>query len=476
MGYRRLSKGGSFGDNFNAALLGEAGNVAMATGFNWVGDTIKFPDGSVQKIVAHALMGGLLAEATGSDFKTGAAAAGLNEALINQLAWAAQGNDDVMLMLSQLTGLVAAAAVDGDLEKGAQVAQKATTYNWLLHSEIDEADKKRAGCKSLGAGAGACEKKIIKEMDDLDKSRNLEMFEYDRSLQMAAYREGMTQDEYRAALLGHFNGLDPRDLVFTGYAPANELGYRAEAFGSSVVDYASSFPERFTAGLGGLIHNYDKIPAGIAQSARDGVDWFTGPIPAQAVARAEDKLVFSTPEQLGEMAFDTTLGAVTGAVGGAVSGKAIEWFAGRWIPQVGAQASNLKGTGAFLDGVEGGAGFGKLTDRQVKVSGKGLEIVETHLQQFGDVPENDLMITRLRSALAEGKPISGADASFYIHEVSESTMMKTGLDYSAAHQGALSKYQVSPFSVYHPDVIRAVNSTEPGSFNASWLKFWSQQK
>ncbi|WP_338479153.1 DUF637 domain-containing protein [Pseudomonas trivialis] len=469
-------QGGSFGDNFNAALLGEAGNVAMATGFNWVGDTIKFPDGSVQKIVAHALMGGLLAEATGSDFKTGAAAAGLNEALINQLAWAAQGNDDVMLMLSQLTGLVAAAAVDGDLEKGAQVAQKATTYNWLLHSEIDEADKKRAGCKSLGAGAGACEKKIIKEMDDLDKSRNLEMFEYDRSLQMAAYREGMTQDEYRAALLGHFNGLDPRDLVFTGYAPANELGYRAEAFGSSVVDYASSFPERFTAGLDGLIHNYDKIPAGIAQSARDGVDWFTGPIPAQAVARAEDKLVFSTPEQLGEMAFDTTLGAVTGAVGGAVSGKAIEWFAGRWIPQVGAQASNLKGTGAFLDGVEGGAGFGKLTDRQVKVSGKGLEIVETHLQQFGDVPENDLMITRLRSALAEGKPISGADASFYIHEVSESTMMKTGLDYSAAHQGALSKYQVSPFSVYHPDVIRAVNSTEPGSFNASWLKFWSQQK
>ncbi|TVT92041.1 hypothetical protein FPT15_07260 [Pseudomonas sp. RGB] len=78
--------------------------------------------------------------------------------------------------------------------------------------------------------------------------------------------------------------------------------------------------------------------------------------------------------------------------------------------------------------------------------------------------------------MADGTPISGADASFYIHEVSESTMMKTGLDYSAAHQGALSKYQASPFSVYHPDVIRAVNSVEPGSFNGSWLKFWSEQK
>jgi filamentous hemagglutinin len=31
-------------------------------------------------------MGGLLAEPTGSDFKTGAAAAGLNEALINGMA------------------------------------------------------------------------------------------------------------------------------------------------------------------------------------------------------------------------------------------------------------------------------------------------------------------------------------------------------------------------------------------------------
>ncbi|MGU9818348.1 two-partner secretion domain-containing protein [Pseudomonas sp. LF135] len=131
-------QGGSFGDNFNAALLGEAGNVAMATGFNWVGDYVTFPNGSPQKIIAHALMGGLLAEATGSDFKTGAAAAGLNEAFINQLAWAAQGNKDITLMLSQLTGLLAAAAVEGDLEKGSQIAQKATTFNYLYHEEVEE--------------------------------------------------------------------------------------------------------------------------------------------------------------------------------------------------------------------------------------------------------------------------------------------------------------------------------------------------
>ncbi|NWD72480.1 hypothetical protein HX870_33295, partial [Pseudomonas gingeri] len=135
------------------------------------------------------------------------------------------------------------------------------------HREIEDADKARAGCGALGAGAADCEKKIIKDMDDLDKSRNLQLFDYERSLQTAVYREGMTQDEYRDALVGHFNGLDPRDLVFTGYAPANELGYRAEALGSRVVDYTSELPGRFKAGLEGLINNYDQIPAGIAQSA-----------------------------------------------------------------------------------------------------------------------------------------------------------------------------------------------------------------
>lgn len=130
--------GGSFGNNFNAALLGEAGNMAMATGFNWVGDQITFPNGSVQKIAAHAIMGGLLAELTGSDFKTGAAAAGLNEALINVMADAAGKNDQLQLVFSQLTGLIGAAAVGGDLNTGSVIAQKATTFNYLYHEEIKE--------------------------------------------------------------------------------------------------------------------------------------------------------------------------------------------------------------------------------------------------------------------------------------------------------------------------------------------------
>lgn len=46
--------------------------------------------------------------------------------------------------------------------------------------------------------------------------------------------------------------------------------------------------------------------------------------------------------------------------------------------------------------------------------------------------------------------------------------MGRGLSYEAAHAGALGKYGISPFSVYHPDVIMA----NPGAFNSNWLSFW----
>jgi hypothetical protein len=78
------------------------------------------------------------------------------------------------------------------------------------------------------------------------------------------------------------------------------------------------------------------------------------------------------------------------------------------------------------------------------------------------------MIARLRTALAEGKTISGTDASFYMYEASEATMMGRGMGYEAAHDAALSKYQVSPFSVYHPEVIQSL----PGSFGTGFKKFW----
>ena len=67
-------------------------------------------------------------------------------------------------------------------------------------------------------------------------------------------------------------------------------------------------------------------------------------------------------------------------------------------------------------------------------------------------------------------PWSGADASFYLHEALEATYMgsKWGALYEEAHRAALTKYGVSDFSVYHPDVITGL----PGRFNSNWFRFW----
>jgi hypothetical protein len=112
-------------------------------------------------------------------------------------------------------------------------------------------------------------------------------------------------------------------------------------------------------------------------------------------------------------------------------------IAGIVLPEIlGGKALTFKaggGTGAFLEGARGGPGLGRLAGRSIQVSEKGLAIVESHLVQFGDVPANAAMVARLQRALWGGTRIFGADASFYLHEVSEATLMGRGLSYEAAH-------------------------------------------
>jgi hypothetical protein len=115
-----------------------------------------------------------------------------------------------------------------------------------------------------------------------------------------------------------------------------------------------------------------------------------------------------------------------------------------------------------------GEGFGILAGKTVKVSKKGLEIVEVHLKRFGDDAPNAMMLERLRAAHASGRPISGADAVFYTHEVSEAGFMSRGMSWEEAHPAALAKYGVDARAVYAPEVIQAF----PEQFNQYWRKFW----
>ncbi|HET6384258.1 MAG TPA: hypothetical protein VFJ58_12770, partial [Armatimonadota bacterium] len=112
--------------------------------------------------------------------------------------------------------------------------------------------------------------------------------------------------------------------------------------------------------------------------------------------------------------------------------------------------------------------LGILEGKSATVSQKGLDIVKAHLAQFGSFPENEAMIARLQAAMEAGERVSGADLSFYMHELAESTLMKGGMVYEDAHEAALAKYDVSRFSVYHPDVIAA----NPASFGDVWRNAW----
>jgi len=128
-----MGQGGDLGDALQSTLF----NTLAAASFHAVGDYVPDADGSLQKVMVHAMVGGLLAQVSGGDFKTGALAAGANEALVSQLNTLVQGNSNLLNMSSQLVGLLAAATqsnADSDsLKTGAWVAQNGTQYNFGDH-------------------------------------------------------------------------------------------------------------------------------------------------------------------------------------------------------------------------------------------------------------------------------------------------------------------------------------------------------
>ncbi|UZE18830.1 hemagglutinin repeat-containing protein [Pseudomonas sp. B21-054] len=121
-------------------------STLSAYSFDQVGN-LSLKTGSPEKIALHALVGGMIAEASGSDFAVGAMAAGVNETFANQLRrmsaqMSPENRDHLMLMSSQLLGIVAAAAVDGgnanSLQTGSFVAGSATQYNNLNHHDMSD--------------------------------------------------------------------------------------------------------------------------------------------------------------------------------------------------------------------------------------------------------------------------------------------------------------------------------------------------
>jgi filamentous hemagglutinin len=158
-------------------------------------------------------------------------------------------------------------------------------------------------------------------------------------------------------------------------------------------------------------------------------------------------------------------------VGGGLLGLRGNFTTWRRLPR-GAPTSTERVTGAFQEGYPGFAerGLGRLANREIVVTERGLARLEQHLARFDPDPANAAMVQRLRDALANnGGRVRSADASFYLHEIYESTLMNRGMPYHWAHRAALERYGVSAYSLYHPEVIR----TTPG-FNQNWLDFWDE--
>ncbi|MBV7562934.1 DUF637 domain-containing protein [Pseudomonas sp. sia0905] len=133
---KALGRDGSLDEALQVTLA----NTFAAAGFNLVGKTSRdyqLGNSSLSKIGLHAIMGGLAAEATGADFRTGALAAGANEALISTLlkqydSMSLSEKKSLITMNSQLIGVVAAATLGEDekgLQTGAWVAGNGTKYN-----------------------------------------------------------------------------------------------------------------------------------------------------------------------------------------------------------------------------------------------------------------------------------------------------------------------------------------------------------
>jgi filamentous hemagglutinin len=139
---------------FKDSMLGSVFSVLQATAFYGAGDLakhFKLPEGEAGKIAVHAVVGGLLSEVMGSDFRTGALAAGANEALVDYLDKSeflkgsdANEHDRMVNAASRLVGLFTAAATGGNVAVAAEIAGNAQAYNRKLHVFEQERLRKEA--------------------------------------------------------------------------------------------------------------------------------------------------------------------------------------------------------------------------------------------------------------------------------------------------------------------------------------------
>ncbi|KRV73914.1 RNase A-like domain-containing protein [Pseudomonas citronellolis] len=172
---KTATQGGSFTKNLGQAAIDMVADTVSGAIYNKVGNAL-VGTGLSTKVAVHAIVGGLIAEAAGGDFRSGALAAGANEALVASFGdkiFPGQQHEQLLAMTSQLVGMTVAAGVGGDekaQEKAGWVAQQATLNNYLAHEEVDEMAKELIGCRA-NANPDACRGQVKDKFQEANDSK-----------------------------------------------------------------------------------------------------------------------------------------------------------------------------------------------------------------------------------------------------------------------------------------------------------------
>ncbi|MCU7241399.1 DUF637 domain-containing protein, partial [Pseudomonas peradeniyensis] len=169
--------GGSLKDNLAHAAISSAADALSAGIYNRLGTQLEF-SGLPAKLGAHALVGGLIAELAGSDFRTGALAAGANEAFVATVGDKVFNNgmhDQLLAMTSQLIGLTIAAAAGGsdkDQAIAGWVASQATKFNSLDHPTAEALLNELKACRASATCSEDKIKGILARTEKLSAKRS----------------------------------------------------------------------------------------------------------------------------------------------------------------------------------------------------------------------------------------------------------------------------------------------------------------
>jgi filamentous hemagglutinin len=145
--------------------------------YNRLGTQLEF-SGLPAKLGAHALVGGLIAELAGGDFRTGALAAGANEAFVSSVGdkiFNDGMHDQLLAMTSQLIGLTVAAAAGGsdkDQAVAGWVASQATKYNSLDHPTAEKLLTDLSGCRASNSCSEAKIRGLIAQYEQISADRS----------------------------------------------------------------------------------------------------------------------------------------------------------------------------------------------------------------------------------------------------------------------------------------------------------------